>query len=516
MPEFSPEAVPDPTASFRTVAELWDTSPQRHGEQTAAVYKGREYTFRELHDASARLSAALVDRLGLRRGSFLAVAMPNCVEYVVAYWAAVRMGIVVVPLNTRLRPADMLQIAIDCNAAALIAHEDVWPALAPLDCPMPIIGVGVETDGVALWSELVEHGRVGEPEPDLQPDDVLLVMHTSGTTGKPKGAVVTHANLLFNIRIASIANGFCGDDVHLLVAPMFHCTALYTMLPSSAWLGSGLVIAPAPDLNDLIDLVERHRCTTFLSVPTMFHFLAHRPDLGRRNLSCLRLLAYAGAPMPVGTIKKLRDAFPGVQLHNFFGLTETISLTHVLPDADADQRPDSIGRPLPGVRQRIVREDGTDAAPGEVGELCFHRDNVVGDYWDRPGLMAESVDGDWFHTGDLALQDEAGYVYLKGRAKDMIIVGGENVYALEVEQVIRKMAGVEDVAVVGTPATGLREAMGELVKAVIVAAPGAAIRELDVKRFCNDKLANYAVPQVVQFVDALPRNPSGKVLKREL
>jgi acyl-CoA synthetase (AMP-forming)/AMP-acid ligase II len=511
-----PEPVSDPAASFRTIAELWETAPERHGDRIAAVYDGREYTFAELHDASARLAAALVDRFALRRGSFLAIAMPNCIEYVIAYWAAVRMGIVVVPLNTRLRPADMLQVAVDCDAAALVAHEDVWPALDPLDRPMPVVGIGVHAEGVTPWAELLEHDRAADPEPDLQPDDLVLIMHTSGTTGKPKGAMVTHADLLFNIRIASVANGFSGDDVHLLVAPMFHCTALYTMLPGSAWLGSTLVIAPAPDLNDLIDLVERHRCTTFLSVPTMFHFLAHRPDLDRRDLSCLRLLAYAGAPMPVGTIKRLRDAFPGVQLHNFFGLTETISLTHVLPDADADQRPDSIGKPLPGVRQRIVRDDGTDAAPGEIGELCFHRDNVVRDYWNRPGLMAKAVDGEWFHTGDLAMQDEDGYVYLKGRAKDMIIVGGENVYALEVEQVIRKMGGVDDVAVVGVPATGLREAMGELVKAVIVAAPGAAIRELDVKRFCNDKLANYAVPQVVEFVDALPRSPAGKVLKREL
>jgi acyl-CoA synthetase (AMP-forming)/AMP-acid ligase II len=328
--------------------------------------------------------------------------------------------------------------------------------------------------------------------------------------------MVTHANLLFNVKLAILGQGLTGDDVHLLVAPMFHCTALYSMLPSSAFLGGKIVIAPSPDLNEIVNLIEKHRCTTLFSVPTMFHFLASRADIDRRDLSSLRLLAYAGAPMPVATIKRLRAKFPSVTLHNFFGLTETIAMTHVLPDKDAAVKPDSIGKPLPGIRQRILLEDGRDAAPGEVGELCFHKDNVVGDYWNRPGLMAESIRDDWFHTGDLALADEEGYVYLKGRKKDMIIVGGENVYALEVENAIRTMPGVSDVAVVGAPAKGIREAMGELVRAVIVPEPGAALTELDVKRHCNSRLASYAVPQIVEFRDSLPRTPSGKVIKHQL
>jgi acyl-CoA synthetase (AMP-forming)/AMP-acid ligase II len=297
---------------------------------------------------------------------------------------------------------------------------------------------------------------------------------------------------------------------------MFHCTALYSILPSSAFLGSRIVIAPAPDMNDVLDLIERHRCTTLFGVPAMFHFLVSRGDISGRDLRSLRLLAYAGAPMPVATIRKLREKFHWVKLHNFFGLTETIAMTHVLPDADVAQKPDSIGKPLPGIRYRILREDGTDAEPGEVGELCLHEDNVVQGYWNQPGLMAHAMRAGWFHTGDLAAADKEGYVYLKGRKNDMIIVGGENVYALEVENVLRTMPGVSDAAVVGVPATGIREAMGELVKAVVVPDPGRALTELEVKRYCNGKLAGYAVPQIVEFRDSLPHTPSGEVIKREL
>jgi len=504
------------SAPFRTVAEIWESVPRRHGEKTGAVYLGREHSYAQLHEITCRLSAAFTERFGLTRGSFLAIAMPNCIEFYLAYWAAVRCGIVVVPVNTRLLPRDMLAVAADANAALFLTHDELWPGLEGLEMPAPTVGVDVDAEGVVPFRELAEHDGRAEACPDIAPDDLMLIMHTSGTTGKPKGAMIRHADLLFNIRVAEQAHELTGDDVHLLVAPMFHCTALYSMLPGSAWLGSTIVIAPAPDLNDIVDLIETHRCTTLFSVPTMFHFLASRPDLEQRDLGSLRLLAYAGAPMPPGTIKKLRQQFPWTKLHNFFGLTETIAMTHVLPNGDADRKPDSIGLPLPGIQQRIVAENGRDVLPGEVGELYLHRENVVRDYWNRPGLMEKSIHGDWFRTGDLATHDEEGYVYLKGRKKDMIIVGGENVYALEVEQVIRKMSGVADVAVVGTPATGIREAMGELVRAVVVPESGAALTELDVKRFCNDKLAGYAVPQIVEFRDILPRTPSGKVVKHEL
>jgi long-chain acyl-CoA synthetase len=228
------------------------------------------------------------------------------------------------------------------------------------------------------------------------------------------------------------------------------------------------------------------------------------------------MVGYSGSPMPPQTIERLRRAFPGASLHNFFGLTETISNTHVTADADADERPDTIGKPLPEVFQRIVGDDGTPAPPGVVGELCFARENVIPGYWGQAGLLEESTVGGWFHTGDLALVDEDGYTYIRGRRKDMIIVAGENVYALEVERALLRHGKILEVAVVGIPATGPAAYMGEMIKAVIVPEEGADLTVEEVRRFAIGAMATYQVPHVIEFREHLPRTPSGKVIKGEL
>ena len=212
----------------------------------------------------------------------------------------------------------------------------------------------------------------------------------------------------------------------------------------------------------------------------------------------------------------LRKRFPHVALHNFFGLTETISMTHVLPSADAAERADSIGKLLPEVYARLVGENGEDVPSGEVGELLLRRDCVIPGYWRQPGRLEESLRDGWFHTGDLARRDELGYFYVQGRKKEMIIVAGQNVYALEVEAVLLRHPGVREAAVIGVPATGARAALGELVKAVVVGQPGAELTELEIKRHCAETLPGYKRPQVVEFRDELPRNAAGKVLKRLL
>jgi acyl-CoA synthetase (AMP-forming)/AMP-acid ligase II len=238
-------------------------------------------------------------------------------------------------------------------------------------------------------------------------------------------------------------------------------------------------------------------------------------DLPNYDLKSLRLIAYSGSPMPPETIRRLRARFPGVWLHNFFGLTETVSITHVLSDCDADTRPESIGKVLPDVGQKIIDDAGKEVPAGTIGELCFHRSEVIREYWKRPDLLKQSMAGEWFRTGDFALMDEEGYVWLKGRKKDMIIVGGENVYALEVENVLVSHEKVLEAAVVGVQATGVRAYLGELVKAVVVRRD-ETLTESELRRFCSEKLTSYQVPQIVEFRDALPRTPSGKVMKAEL
>jgi acyl-CoA synthetase (AMP-forming)/AMP-acid ligase II len=396
--------------------------------------------------------------------------------------------------------------------------REVLAALAQAPVPV-VVRLDEHTMGPGLpWTSLRSDDP--PPEAEIAPDAPAIIMHTSGTTATPKGAVMRHCDLLFNVMTTINAHQFHVRDVHLLINPMFHCTALYSSLSAAAYTRTPVIITATGDADQIMELVARERITTFLSVPTIFQRLLDLPDLARYEASALRLMAYAGSPMPVSTIRGLRRHFPNVELHNFFGLTETISMTHVLSGAEADTRPDSIGRLLPFVEARVVAPDTrTELPAGETGELIFAREEIIPGYYNQPGRLEDSlldIDGrTWFKTGDLARVDAEGYFFLQGRSKEMIIVGGENVYAAEVESVLLSHPCVREAAVKGVPATGVRKALGELVLAYVVTRdPG--LTEQALRGYCFERLASFKVPVRILFLDALPRNPAGKVLKGEL
>ncbi len=509
---------------IKSTRDMWENNLPRFPRKTAIVEGDVALSFAEADEKIERLRTAFANRLGIRQHENVAVLLPNCLDYFLVYWALVKLGAVVVPVNTRLRAEEMHHILSTTDGSTLIAHKSLWKtAQAALpDCPniTHVVSVGFEEEGLIPYDQLLATEPQPYSPPDISPDDLAIIMHTSGTTGQPKGAVMHHADLLFNVRMSLLAHGWRHEDVHLLVVPMFHATALYSMLPAAAYLGSTVVVAPRPHVPELVALIEKHRCTTFFGVPTLFYWLATSRGLEKHDLASLRLIAYAGSMMPPQTIHKLRERFPNVALHNFFGLTETIAATHVLPNCDATAHADSIGKLLPEIHQLIVDDERKPVPPGTVGQLCFHRSNIVRGYWKRPGLIEQACfthEGEeYFNTGDLAMSDADGYVYLRGRKKEMIIVGGENVYAMEVENTILTHEGVMEVAVVGIEATGASAYLGELVKAVVVPKEGHKLNELDIKRHCAERLASYKVPSIVEFRDALPRNPGGKVLKREL
>ena len=503
-----------------SIRDVWYHNLEKFPTRTAVVCEGTSHTYAECDLLSDRLRAGLAGRWGFAKGDKVAIAGPACIEYFLSYWAAIKSGAIVVPVNTRLATSDVSHILTRSDAEILVVHNSSWPAVQKAlsdQCPVRhVVGIGFDRDGVASFESIVEGGGDCDYHPAIAEDDLAIIMHTSGTTGRPKGAMMRHGDLLFNNKLAIYAHSLRHEDVHLLVVPMFHATALYSLLPTSALLGSTIVLAPKSGPRYLAGLIQEHGITTFFGVPMMFGQLCQLPDLGSYDLQSLRVIAYAGATMPVATILRLRELFPHAMLHNFFGLTETISMTHVLPSRDAVDRAESIGKLLPQVSQRILDEDGEDVPPGEVGRLHFHRSNVICGYWKDPDRMEQSVRGDWFDTGDLATVDDEGYVYLKGRSKDMIIVGGENVYSLEVERCIMTHGGVMDAAVVGIPATGVRVHLGELIKAVVVPCAGTDLTEADIKRHCAQRLASYMVPHIVEFRPELPRNPTGKLLKRLL
>ncbi len=508
------------TDDFKTTREFWNHALQTAPNQLAAVCLDKRLTYAEADALCKKLAAGLQKATKTDRPA-VAVCLPNSLEYYLVYWALVKIGGIIVPVNPWLKADSLMTIFDTVKPNALIVqNENDKEALAAVNgrTDFPVIAVE-NTPQLIPFQSLFEQGDAFNAV-DIAPEDPSIIMHTSGTTSAPKGAVMRHCDLIFNVMTTITAQGFIPSDIHLLVNPMFHCTALYSSLPAAAAQCTPVVITAETQPEPLLKLIQAEKITTFLTVPTILQRIVTFPTLDDYDLSSLRVIGYAGSFMPVKTVRMLQAKFPQANLHNFFGLTETISATHVLDGKDSLERPDSIGKPLPFVRPLIVDENLKECAPGEVGELLFARKNVIQGYWGKPGKLEESlidINGEtFFRTGDLACNDSEGFAFIKGRKKDMIIVGGENVFAAEVEAAIMLLDSVKEAAVKGVPATGIRESLGELIKAYVVPEPGVKLTEADIRRHCFKTLPSYKIPHIVQFMDALPRNPSGKIQKNQL
>ena len=446
---------------LRTISGLWREAVESAPERLAVIDGDRRLTYHEADALVERLAAGISKAAAVSRPK-VAVFLPNCLEYYTIYWAVARLGGVIVPLNTWVKKKNLTSIFRNVRPDCLIVRnpEDEEAVAAAGEVPV-----------IKSCENLLEESGPA-PRVDIDLNDLAIIMHTSGTTAMSKGAMMRHSDLMFNVMTTINAHQFSPSDVHLIVNPMFHCTALYSSLTTAVYQKAVVVITASTLPRDLMRLVQDERITTFLSAPFVLQSVANMAGLREYDCSSLRLIAYAGAPMPVAAVRKLRERFPGVAMHNFFGLTETISMTHVLMDEDADERPDSIGRLLPFVEAKVVGEDGAELPPGQEGELLFARENVISGYYNQPEKMRDALrtigGREWFATGDLAVVDEEGFFFIKGRKKDVIIVGGENVSAAEVEAVLMEHEGVRDAAVKGVPATGIRSSLGELVKADIV------------------------------------------------
>jgi acyl-CoA synthetase (AMP-forming)/AMP-acid ligase II/lysophospholipase L1-like esterase len=492
-----------------TLADIWHEAVELGASRTAVVGDGQRMTYREAGGEVERLAAGLVEVAGTDRPT-VTVFLPNCLDYFLIYWATMQLGGVIVPLNTWLKPDSMTALLAGCSPDVLIAGG---PGASDL------IRLAEASDVVAVHVDDLHALRRDAPVPANAAcdSDDAIIMYTSGTTSAPKGAVMRHSDLLFNIMTTINAHQFSPQDVHIVVNPMFHCTALYSSLPTAAYQKSTVVITADTQAEGLLTLIEEERATTLLTVPSICQRLTVDPKRPMHDLTSLRLIGYAGSPMSVSGVRALQASFPGGALHNFFGLTETISMTHVLDTEAVSEHPDSIGRLLPFV-EAIIVEDGAVVGPGNVGELLFARDNVISRYVANPQRLDAAIrevgGRQWFGTGDLASFDEEGFFYIRGRKKDMIIVGGENVYANEVESVICELDAVREAAVIGVPATGVRESLGELIKAVVVTSDELTVH--DIRRHCHRRLPSYKIPHLVVFLDALPRTASGKVLKDRL
>jgi long-chain acyl-CoA synthetase len=544
-------------ATLRTVLEL----SKLHGDADFLVYEDERLTFDQHFAQVASLAHQLVDRFGISKGDRVAIAMRNLPEWIIAFWASIAVGAIVVPLNAWWTGPELAYGLRDSGTTLVFADEERRKRiLSYLD------DAGAVSAMVVTSEEPGEDGRrrtpaaetverpdqepllvvpfadaVGTVDPEatlpdvaIDPDDDATLFYTSGTTGRPKGAVGTHRNSISNLMnlffVATVGSMRRKGDVadttgsvqnsNLLSVPLFHATGCHAILVSNTAAGGKLVMMHHFDPERALELIERERITIFGGVPAMVMQVIDSPSFASRDTSSVKSISYGGAPAPPDLVRRIKEHFPGGAPANGYGLTETSAMTTMNLGDDYVRKPDSVGPPAPVCDVAVVTDDylgeeppAEEPDPERVGELWIKGPNVVRGYWHRPTETAATFTHGWLHTGDVARIDEEGFVHIVDRAKDVIIRGGENVYCVEVEAALFEHPAVADCAVIGVP----HPVLGEEVGAVVVLRQGEEVTADELARFVAERLAAFNVPTRFWFrSEEIPRNPAGKALKREL
>jgi acyl-CoA synthetase (AMP-forming)/AMP-acid ligase II len=470
-----------------------------YGERTALVSDASRPTFRELHNRVAGIAATLA-RHGFQVGERLALLLPNESDYLELVYACAWLGVVAVPINIRLSQAEIDHLIVDANPRGLIRHSSL---------PAPTVKLSWEL--VLDQQPLDVQGDI-HSEPIYDPEAILAILYTSGTTGHPKGVVVTHANILANVHHLNYWMPYRENSVHLHAAPIFHIIDFPFMFAAPA-VGACQVAIPKFSPQNFCDVVERERVTQSVLVPTMINLLTQFDKLANYDLTSLETLAYGGSPMAPELIRRIRATLPNLKLVQGYGLSETGFLSGLKDEEHTTDRLMSCGRTCPGIDLRVVDDSGQELEAGVHGELAARGANVMPRYWHSSTETKQVFRGDFFRTGDIGYRDANGYFYILDRLKDMIVTGGENVYSGEVEAVIYQHPAVREAAVFGIP----DPQWGELVAACVVRKPGKALSEEDLTAHCRRFLANYKIPRRLELSDTeLPKNGNGKILKRLL
>jgi fatty-acyl-CoA synthase len=494
----------------------WPSRRRRLSPDRIAVLHGdTARTYAELDDRRRRLAGGLRD-LGVGRGDRVAYLGPNDPALLETLFATASLGGVFVPLNWRLTAPELAYIAADCGASVLVHAPDLAATAEAVagDGTTAVrrrvaLGAGFE----ALAGSRPDAGGPPSLDEPVALDDPAVVIYTSGTTGRPKGATLSHGNVTWNCVNVLIDTDVGSDEVALVCAPLFHVAALNMVAMPMVMKGGTTILTGQFDPAGALELIERHRVTVMFGVPAMFNAMAQTPGFASADLSSLRRLLCGGAPVPLSTIRIYLDR--GVPFLQGYGMTETAPGALFLGAGRAAEKAGTAGVPSFFTDVRVVRPDGTDAPPGEKGEVVVAGPNVMLGYWNRPDATAEVMDGEWFRSGDVAVVDDEGYVTIVDRMKDLIISGGENIYPAEVEDALYSHPGVAECAVIGVP----DERWGEVGRAIVVPRPEAAADGLDERALLDHlggRLARYKVPRSVIFADSLPRSGAGKVLKQRL
>ncbi|MCV7371519.1 long-chain-fatty-acid--CoA ligase [Mycolicibacterium arabiense] len=524
-PTSSPPSAPGQAVAQPYLARRhnWMNQLARHAlmqpDDTALRFLGRTTTWAELDRRVTALAGAL-GRRGIGFGDRVLILMLNRTEYVESFLAANLLGAIAVPVNFRMTPPEIAYLVGDCEARIVITESvlaGVATAVRALDSTLAtvIVAGGATDDGVLGYDDLIaEDGPPPEPV-DVPNDSPALIMYTSGTTGRPKGAVLTHTNIAVQGASSLFTIGAdLNNDVGFVGVPLFHIAGIGNMI-SGLTLGRPTVLYPlgAFDPDGLLGVLEAEKVTAIFLVPAQWQAVCAAQQAHPRNLR-LRALSWGAAPASDTLLRDMAATFPGAEIFAAFGQTEMSPVTCMLLSDDAIRKLGSVGRVIPTVAARVVDEDMNDVPDGEVGEIVYRAPTLMAGYWNNPEATAEAFHGGWFHSGDLVRRDDEGYIWVVDRKKDMIISGGENIYCAEVENVLAAHPAIAEVAVIGRP----DERWGEIPVAVVAlgaaAPPDLTVADLD--DFLTERLARYKHPKAVEVVEALPRNPAGKVLKTEL
>jgi len=499
------------------VSDLLKNTVIRYPQRTALVYLDARWTYRALEDRVIRLTNALA-RKGIKKGDRIAVMFYNSNHFVETYFAALRVGAVVTPVNFRFVGPEIEYIVNDSGASTFFYdgefHDRIAAIQADLKGVRHFVATGASGPGFAAdYETFLAEGDLKESDVVVEEGDPCQLMYTSGTTGRPKGAVISHRAVMWNLVNTMFGREDQEGEKALIIGPLYHTAALNNHLTIQISLGGTSILIRRFDPAHVLEVIEREGATTISGSPAMYSLLMQYPESHRYDRSSITKCTAGSAILPLETKRRIEQFFPNVKgIYDVYGCTEASPTITILRGEDSVRKEGSVGKAMPFVQVRIVDESDSPLPPGQLGELVARGPNVMLGYHGMEAATRETLRGGWLHTGDVARMDEDGYIYIVDRKKDMIISGGENIYPREIEEVLLMHPLIVDVAVVGFS----DPLWGESVRAFVVTQKGEKLTEAMVVDYCKQRLASYKKPRVVTFVEELPRNPSGKILKTEL
>lgn len=487
-----------------SIAEFAKTQP----DKVFTTYQDREMTYAEFYTQAERV-AAFFQQKGYQKDDIIALYALNSDLFLISYFGIQLGGFTAMPVNTKLAAPEVEYIFSNSQAKALIYDVRIEEVIQNTSHQFEdVLTIG----GEDTLGQVIADGSLHFEPVRLQAEDTAVVMYTSGTTGKPKGVMLTNGNIGSTADIWSEAMGISGGDRMLVSTPLFHCAASHVFVVPVTSKGGSIVIEEAFSPDQTLGMLKSAKPTMFFGVPAMYSILLNRPDIKEAELNTLRLFCYGAAPMPYELVKQLKETFPEVKVQNCYGQTENAPAASSLKDHFALDKIGSVGEVLPQTDIQVVDEFGEPLPAGQVGEIVVKGPQVMKGYLRNEEATRQAIKNGWLYSGDLGKFDEDGLLYIVDRKKDMIIRGGENVYPVEVEEVLYQIPQLMESAVVGVP----HEVYGEVPKAYVVLKEGQSISEEEIKEYCATQLAKYKVPMEVDFMNELPRNASGKVLKHTL